>query len=529
MSGSRTQLGESSEIGFKGGSKENIVGITAINGTVKAWYGTTEENLAVKVEASDATFTHGYVGIEGTDSAAFGETKYRASQAESHEYPPSNVEIPAAFGAAQSYHYEEAVVGRWSGTEPITYTYQWERCVPYGSCTPIGGATGAYYEAKSEDVGDALRIEVTATNSVGSSSAYSDTTAIIASDPCHPEHCYALAYQYGVTTAGLNLSIETSYASVPYWKEDFVTNEAWTGFSDGGWVEGGAISGTSRSGSGNGYLYFSATEYKPSGEFDTHRFENGPGGNNYFPDDQHYVANNTWYITVGNDLMGWGGEPTTASSAEAGLEETDNNIVNWRHLAGLSWWDPTTGVKHQGWSPEGSYDLPGVTCISLQGNEEAYFVANGNPCELHAGLPYNPLVGSNAVTEPATSSPLTAKAALDAGQRFAFQEGGEATPKSIDVYSTTEATAMAVAEPRASLPSSDATSSAVLAEPVYVDVMSGHFTLKDVPVPPGAAAPTGESLVVVWNASTGHVLDVALKPSSPPSLSALGPAVASSE
>lgn len=210
-------------------------------------------------------------------------------------------------------------------------------------------------------------------------------------------------------------------------------------------------------------------------------------------------------------------------------EETDDNIINWGHLAGLSWWDPTTGVKHQGWSPEGSYDKPGVTCISLQGDEEAYFVANGNPCELDAGIPYNPLVGSNAVTEPATSSPLTAKAALDAGQRFALQEGGEPTPKSIDVYSTAEATAMAIAEPRASLPSSDAASSAVLAEPVYVDVMSGDFTLKNVPVPPGAAAPTGESLIVVSNASTGHVLDIALKPSSPPALSALGPAVASRE
>jgi len=244
VNGTRTQLGESSEILFKGGSTENVVGITAINGTVKAWYGTTEGNLAVKVEASDSTFSHGYVGIEGTDSSAFGETRYRASQAESHEWPPSNTEIPGIAGPATDYHWEEAGTGTWEGTRPISYAYQWERCVPYGSCTPIGGATKAYYEAKPEDVGDAVRVEITAKNSVGSSSAYSDTTAIIASDPCLPTHCYAIASQEAYTTAGLNVAIETSYAYVPNDTEDRMQNEAWSQFQRGvTWVEAGATTG----------------------------------------------------------------------------------------------------------------------------------------------------------------------------------------------------------------------------------------------------------------------------------------------
>lgn len=127
----------------------------------------------------------------------------------------------------------------------------------------------------------------------------------------------------------------------------------------------------------------------------------------------------------------------------------------------------------------------------------------------------------------AEPSPLTAKSALDVGQKFAFQDGGGVTPKSIDVFSTTQATAMEVAQPRASLPSSDAASSALLAEPVYVDVMSGDFTLTDAPVPKGESAPTGEGLVVIANARTGHVLNIALTPSPPTSLSALGPVVAS--
>lgn len=46
------------------------------------------------------------------------------------------------------------------------------------------------------------------------------------------------------------------------------------------------------------------------------------------------------------------------------------------------------------WSPETKYDRPGLTCISLQGNKKAYFVANGNPCELGDALPSEPLGGS---------------------------------------------------------------------------------------------------------------------------------------
>jgi phosphodiesterase/alkaline phosphatase D-like protein len=77
VNGTRTQLGESSVVFFSG-SSENVVGLTAINGQVKGWHGTSEASLAVAVEASDATLGRGFVGIEGNDSNAFGETQYRA-------------------------------------------------------------------------------------------------------------------------------------------------------------------------------------------------------------------------------------------------------------------------------------------------------------------------------------------------------------------------------------------------------------------------------------------------------------------
>ncbi|HXH97222.1 MAG TPA: hypothetical protein VNH40_08440, partial [Gaiellaceae bacterium] len=50
-----------------------------------------------------------------------------------------------------------------------------------GSCSPIAGATGKSYVVASGLVGSTLRVEVTATNSVGSASASSAATAVVAS------------------------------------------------------------------------------------------------------------------------------------------------------------------------------------------------------------------------------------------------------------------------------------------------------------------------------------------------------------
>ncbi|HUA74052.1 MAG TPA: LamG-like jellyroll fold domain-containing protein [Solirubrobacteraceae bacterium] len=70
---------------------------------------------------------------------------------------------------------------RWSGSAPISYTYQWERCESAEEgCTEIPGATGASYTAGYEDVGDRIRAEITATNEAGSASSTSVTTAVVA-------------------------------------------------------------------------------------------------------------------------------------------------------------------------------------------------------------------------------------------------------------------------------------------------------------------------------------------------------------
>jgi hypothetical protein len=76
-----------------------------------------------------------------------------------------------------------ASTGTWSGTTPISYAYQWRRCDTSGaSCVDVSGATAQTYTLTSTDVGSTIRIVVTASNSISSSSAPSAaTTAVTAS------------------------------------------------------------------------------------------------------------------------------------------------------------------------------------------------------------------------------------------------------------------------------------------------------------------------------------------------------------
>lgn len=58
-----------------------------------------------------------------------------------------------------------ATAGTWTGTTPMTFSYQWRRCDANGSnCTDISGATASTYVPILDDVGRTLRVVVTASN-----------------------------------------------------------------------------------------------------------------------------------------------------------------------------------------------------------------------------------------------------------------------------------------------------------------------------------------------------------------------------
>ncbi len=93
---------------------------------------------------------------------------------------PSNTALPVISGTARYGQTLTASTGEWVGTPPLEYAYQWESCGSLGEgCLDISGATSSSYTLGSGEVGDTLRVVVTATNSVGSASALSEATAVV--------------------------------------------------------------------------------------------------------------------------------------------------------------------------------------------------------------------------------------------------------------------------------------------------------------------------------------------------------------
>ena len=74
-----------------------------------------------------------------------------------------------------------AVSGRWSGTTPMNFSYEWQRCPATGSaCTSIASAIRTTYTLTAADVGKRIRLLVTASNTAGSTQAFSSISQRVA-------------------------------------------------------------------------------------------------------------------------------------------------------------------------------------------------------------------------------------------------------------------------------------------------------------------------------------------------------------
>jgi len=94
--------------------------------------------------------------------------------------PPRNTGLPTVSGPVQIGKAIKASTGAWTGSTPLTFSYQWRRCDAAGAaCVDIAGATASSYTINSADADRTLRVSVTATNSVGSASATSAQTAVV--------------------------------------------------------------------------------------------------------------------------------------------------------------------------------------------------------------------------------------------------------------------------------------------------------------------------------------------------------------
>ena len=99
---------------------------------------------------------------------------------------PTPKTLPTIKGTAEVGVTLVATRGTWTNN-PTSFKYAWIRCATNGgACSPIGGATAKTYTPTVTDIGHTLRVEVTAHNSSGSTTAVSKETAVVPPSGCPP-------------------------------------------------------------------------------------------------------------------------------------------------------------------------------------------------------------------------------------------------------------------------------------------------------------------------------------------------------
>lgn len=94
--------------------------------------------------------------------------------------PPSNTAPPTITGTPTVGQTLTAENGTWSNN-PTSFAYQWLRCNGGGNaCVGVANGTQKTYTLVGADAGNTIRVQVTATNADGSSSARSAQTAAVA-------------------------------------------------------------------------------------------------------------------------------------------------------------------------------------------------------------------------------------------------------------------------------------------------------------------------------------------------------------
>ena len=128
------------------------------------------------------------VNKDGTASAVSRQTAVVAAVRQ----PPRNTSAPSISGKPQEGQVLTATTGQWAGTQPMQFSYRWRRCdATGGSCFSLNVA-GAAIRLGADDVDHTLRVAVTATNSVGASTAVSNPTGVIQPYTPPPGTCLSI-------------------------------------------------------------------------------------------------------------------------------------------------------------------------------------------------------------------------------------------------------------------------------------------------------------------------------------------------
>ena len=146
-----------------GASCSDISGATAKTYSLKS--GDVDHTVRVTVTASNA---------DGQSSANSNTTPVVSSSK-----GPVNTAPPTISGTPKVGEELSASTGTWTGGVQ-SYSYQWQRCDSGGaSCTAVTDATSRTYGVRTVDVGNTLRVQVTAKNASDSTTATSAPTAVV--------------------------------------------------------------------------------------------------------------------------------------------------------------------------------------------------------------------------------------------------------------------------------------------------------------------------------------------------------------
>lgn len=135
---------------------------------------------------SDADAGNRVRGIVTASNTAGTTTAYSQMSGTIASLAPVNTAPPVISGTAGLGQTLSASNGTWTGSTPISYSYQWARGNSQGGYDPIAGATQATYVPVSADVGHLLYVQVKAQNSHGPNWATSKPTAAVTTTATTP-------------------------------------------------------------------------------------------------------------------------------------------------------------------------------------------------------------------------------------------------------------------------------------------------------------------------------------------------------
>ena len=157
---------------------DTLASCSAIASATGATYTATESDVGKRLRVR-VTATNGVSGA----SAESAPTIAVVALAPANQTAPAIDDLTPIVG--QTINASE---GTWSGSKPLTLTYQWRRCTTTGlpSCADIAAATASAYTVAPDDADRFLRVRVTAANSAGSATRDSGVTQKVVAPPPDP-------------------------------------------------------------------------------------------------------------------------------------------------------------------------------------------------------------------------------------------------------------------------------------------------------------------------------------------------------